>query len=65
MEEGKHIIHYLINYAHYMEGKSEPRSVQGSWGQHACSRRLLKGIAATPGGENLLLCKACAWEAAR
>ena len=23
-EEGKHIIHYLINYPHYTEGKSEP-----------------------------------------
>lgn len=23
MEEGKHIIHYLINYPHYAEGKSE------------------------------------------
>lgn len=29
MEEGKHIIHYLINYLHYTEGKSEPRRRAG------------------------------------
>lgn len=29
MEEGKHIIHYLINYPHYTEGKSEPRGRAG------------------------------------
>lgn len=31
MEEGKRIIHYLINYPHYAEGKSEQGQHGGFW----------------------------------
>lgn len=43
MEEGKHIIHYLINYAHYMEGKSEPRRRAGLVGTARVLSAVIEG----------------------
>lgn len=65
MEEGKHIIHYLINYAHYMEGKSEPRRRAGLVGTARVLSAVIEGHRCHAGWGNLLLRKACAWEAAR
>lgn len=51
MEEGKRIIHYLINYPYYAEGKSEQ-------GQHGRFLAAPKGSAVVSGGETTLLCSA-------